>query len=276
MYNLLSGNISRLWKDKTFWLCMAAMLAYAVIYMLNGCRQARLGMEGYHTSIDDYYFHFAVSIGLFIALFSSMFLGTEYSDGTIRNKVVVGHTRADIYVANLAVTFLASLLIMAAWLAGGLVAVPELGLWELSVPQLLVYLAIAVLFVAALSSIFTFVAMLSVNKAVTVAVSICLFLGMLFVASTLYNGLAQPEMASGLEVTVDGVKMGEPTPNPAYISGGMRKLYEFLLDFLPTGQGIMMWQLEIGNPIRMILSSVLLTVGPALGGMALFSRKNLK
>ena len=276
MRNLLSANIFRLFKDKTFWLCMAAMLAYAVFYMLNGCRQAKFGMEEYHTRIDDYYFHFAVPIGLFIALFSSMFLGTEYSDGTIRNKIVVGHTRADVYLADLAVTFLASLLIMAAWLIGGLVAVPELGLWELGVTKLFEYLLIAVLIVAALSSIFTFVGMLSVNKAVTVAVSIFLFLGMLLAASNLYNGLAQPELASGLEMTANGVKMGEPMPNPAYVGGSMRKLYELLMDFLPTGQGILMWQLEVGNPIRMGLSSVLLTVGPTLGGMALFGRKNLK
>ena len=34
-----------------------------------------------------------------------MFLGTEYSDGTIRNKIIVGHTRVRIYLANLNVIY---------------------------------------------------------------------------------------------------------------------------------------------------------------------------
>ena len=33
--------------------------------------------------------------------FCQPFIGTEYSDGTIRNKIVVGHSRSTIYLANL-------------------------------------------------------------------------------------------------------------------------------------------------------------------------------
>ncbi|MGY3662454.1 MAG: hypothetical protein ACXAHE_00930 [Roseburia sp. 1XD42-69] len=47
-----------------------------------------------------------------------MFLGTDYSDGTIRNKLTVGHTRTNIYLANLIVTFAAGLLIMCVWFIG--------------------------------------------------------------------------------------------------------------------------------------------------------------
>ena len=101
MRKLLSVNFSRLWKDKIFWLCMGAMLIYSVVYMLNGSRQAAISLSEYNYSIDKYYFHFALAIGAFCSLFSSMFLGTEYSDGTIRNKIIVGHTRTSIYLANL-------------------------------------------------------------------------------------------------------------------------------------------------------------------------------
>ena len=79
MRRLLAANFSRLWKDKTFWLCMGTMLVYSIVYMLNGCRQATIRLPEYHYSIDEYYFHFAIVIGAFCALFSSMFLGTDYS-----------------------------------------------------------------------------------------------------------------------------------------------------------------------------------------------------
>ena len=276
MRRLLAANFSRLWKDKTFWLCMGTMLVYSIVYMLNGCRQATIRLPEYHYSIDEYYFHFTIVIGAFCALFSSMFLGTDYSDGTIRNKIVVGHTRTSIYMADFILIFSATLLLMLVWMIGALVGIPALGVWEIGSIRLLVYLLIAVMFAAAFSGIFTFVSMVSANKALTVAVSIFLFLGLLVLASMVYNDLGQPEMVSGVEITANGMEMGEPAPNPNYVSGKMRILYEFILDFLPTGQGVQMWQLEISNPIRMLLSSVFITAATTLGGIFVFKRKNLK
>lgn len=276
MRKLLSANFSRLWKDKFFWLCMGAMLIYSVVYMLNGCRQATIDLSEYSYGIDAYYFHFAISIGAFCALFSSMFFGTEYSDGTIRNKIVVGHTRANLYIANLITVFTATLLMMLVWLIGALIAIPTLGVWKMGIPNLLVYLFIAVMFVAAFSAIFTFVYMMSANKAATVVISILLLLGLLISSSMLYEALRRPEMTSGVQITANGMEMSEPTPNPYYVSGTTRKIYEFIVDCLPTGQGLKMWQLEISNPVRMIVSSVVITLLTTLGGILAFKRKNLR
>lgn len=276
MLKLLSANFSRLRKDKTFWLCMGAMLIYSVVYMLNGSRQAIIDISEYNYSIDQYYFHFAVIIGAFCSLFGSMFLGTEYSDGTIRNKIAVGHTRVSIYLANLITTFAATLMIMFAWLIGALVAIPTLGIWRMGIPNLLAYLGIAVMFEAAFSAIFTFICMQCSNKAVTIANSMLLFLGILAFASITYNALSEPEMTSGIQITANGMQMGEPAPNPNYVSGVTRQIYEFIVDFLPTGQGLQMWQLEIGNSIRMLVSSLAITVLTTLGGIIIFKRKDLK
>ena len=276
MCKLLSANFSRLRKDKIFRLCMGAMLIYSVVYMLNGCRQATADSSEYHYSIDAYYFHFAIIIGAFCAVFGSMFLGTEYSDGTIRNKIVAGHTRTSIYIANLLTLFIATLLMTLIWLIGALVAIPTLGVWKMGIPNLLGYLSIAMMFEAAFSAIFTFVCMQSTNKAITVVVSMLLFLGLLVFASMVYDGLNQPEMTSGVQITANGMEMSESFPNPNYVSGAMRKIYDFILDFLPTGQGIKMWRLEIGNAVRMFISSVVITISTTLGGIFIFKRKDLR
>ncbi len=48
---------------------------------------------------------------LFIAaVFVGVFVGTEYSDGTIRNKIITGHSRCRIYLANTLVCTLAAVL----------------------------------------------------------------------------------------------------------------------------------------------------------------------
>lgn len=276
MHKLLSANFSRLRKDKFFWLCMGAMLIYSVVYMMNGCRQATVDLSEYNYSIDKYYFHFAVIIGAFCALFSSMFLGTEYSDGTIRNKIIVGHTRTSIYIANLITSFTATLLLMLVWLIGALVAIPTLGVWEMGVPNLFAYLLVAVMFEAAFAAIFTFVCMQTTNKATTVVISMLLFLGLIVFASMINAGLSQPEMTSGVQISASGIHMSDPTPNPNYISGSRRTIYEFIVDFLPTGQGLQMSQLEIDNAVRMLVSSVVITALTTLGGLFVFKRKDLK
>ncbi len=275
MNKLLSANFMRLKKDKVFWLCMGVMLIYAVVYMLNGCRQAAFDMSEYNYSIDKYYFQFALSIGAFCALFGSMFFGTEYSDGTIRNKIIVGHTRTSIYIANLITAFTATLLMMSVWLIGALIAIPTLGVWEMSISHLILYLLIAVMFVSAFSAICTFVNMTSSNKAVTVAVSILLFLGLFAFSCWIDNALSQPKMTSGVIITANGMDMSEPSPNPHYVSGITREVYDFIIDFLPTGQGLKMQQLEITHPVRMLISSVIITLLTTLGGLSVFKRKNV-
>lgn len=276
MNKLLRSNFSRLWKNKLFWLCMGTMFVYSIVYMLNGCRQAARDMSEYHYSLEQYYFHFALLIGFFCTLFSSMFFGTEYSDGTIRNKIIVGHTRTDIYMSSLLTTFIATLLIMSVWLVGALIAVPTLGFWKMGVMHLIEYFLIAVMLVLVFSAICTVVNILSSNKAITVVISILLFLGLTLFASMVYNALSEPEMASGVLITENGLEMAEPTPNPKYVTGLTRKIYDFLVDFLPTGQGLRMWQLEISNPIRMIVSSAFITVLTTVGGIFTFKKKNIK
>ncbi len=276
MNKLLRSNFARLWKDKLFWLCMGAMLVYAVMFMLNGCRQATADMSEYQYSIDQYYFHFALSIGLFCSVCGSMFFGTEYNDGTIRNKIIVGHTRADIYLASLITTFAATLMIMSVWLVGALVAVPTLGFWKIGVLRLLSFLLIAVLFVLALSAIFTVINMLSSGKANTFLISVLLFIGLLLLASMIYNGLSEPEMVSGVQITQNGLDMTEPSPNPNYVTGLRREIYDFVVDFLPTGQGLRMWQLEVIHPIRMIVSSLFITAVTTAGGIFAFKKKNIR
>ena len=83
-------------------------------------------------------------------------------------------------------------------------------------------------------------------------------------------------MSSGIIMTAEGMRMSEPSPNPDYIGGNLRNAYEFVLDLLPTGQGILMTNVEIARPLRMGLCSVTITVIMTLCGLILFDKKDLK
>ena len=273
MYKLLCASFARLWKNKVFWGEMAAMLTLEIMITLQ--IQSNISL-GYVYTLDQSYFSMAPMLGLFCAIFSSLYLGTEYTDGAIRNKLIVGHGRAGIYLANLLVSYAATLLFALAWLAGGLVGIPTLGTWQMGYAGLASYAGVIALFTLALSAVFTFVGMAFSGKAASAVCSMLLYLGLLVWASMVYNSLCQPEMSSGIIMTAEGMRMSEPSPNPDYISGNLRKAYEFVLDLLPTGQGILMANVEIARPLRMGLCSAAISALVTLCGLVMFGKKDLK
>ena len=277
MRELLRAGLSRMMKNKTLWAAAAVLLAWSAGSMLNGCRQAAMStMSSSDLFLDHYYFNLAPLLGLFCAVFISLFLGTEYSDGTIRNKIIVGHSRNTVFLSHLGVCFTASLVFAAVWFAGGLVGIPFLGWFHMPALQLVCFLLLAVLFIGALCAFFTALGSLFSNKAAGAVSAILLFLALMVLASMIYNRLCEPEMFSGVVMTAQGIQMGDPVPNPDYLRGGARVFCEILLELLPTGQGILLANLEIAHPLRMALFS-LGTIAACTGaGMFAFRQKDLK
>lgn len=277
MSELMSAHLFRIKRDKTFWACVAVMLVCSVGVMLNGCRQAgSMAAYGYQMNLERYYFTLAPAVGLFAGVFSGLFLGTEHSDGAVRGKLIVGHSRRQVYFASLLTNILAALMITAAWLIGGLVGVPVLGLWKMSGIAVAINILVAVGSAVAIAAMFTLLGMLVTKKSNGVVAAILLFLGLLLTASWVYNALMEPEMTAGFIMTVDGVQTAELTPNPNYVSGVMRKVLELILDILPTGQEALLCNGGIARPLLNLVASGAIAVFTTLAGIAVFERKDLK
>lgn len=254
---------------------MAGILVCSVSNVLNG---ARLAAEdpGQIYTIDPYSFQTVLVIGFVCALFDGLFFGTDYSDGTLRNKIIIGHTRTAIYLANLICAFAISMLFLAAWTAGTLVGIPMLGFWKMGEVNLLICLLILIMALLAFSALYTMIAMLVSSRTMALLVSVILFSGLLLLAASLYNALGEPETSSGFVMGANGNPIVQSMPNPKYVSGFKRDLYDMLIDCLPTGQGIRLWQLEVAHPLRMILFSAAVTVVSTLLGLLAFRKKDLK
>ena len=275
MRKLISADFCRLRRDKAFWIGTLAMLAFTVALMLVGGQVALKDSSEFQYALDDDYFCYAIPIGLPIAVYVSLFLGTEYSDGTIRNKLVVGHTRRDIYLSHLFTNIVGGLSMLLASLLGGLVGIPFLGTWKMG-KMVLVFLLISVLFIISYVAIFTLIGMLCSNKAISAVLTILLFLGLMCFAMYLYSRLSEPEMINGLIITQEGMQMGDPSPNPRYLTGTKREIYQFIIDCLPSGQGGQMQEFNMPHPVRMIISSVVIAIATTLGGIVAFEKKDLK
>ena len=277
MRKLLSASFVRVWKDKVFWLCLIGMLGMNIFIILNGCRQAGGAMAEYEYTLDRYFYNEAPLVGMFSAIIVSMFVGTEYYEGAVRNKLAVGHTRSNIYLSNYLVCYIAGLCIVAAWLISGFVGVPFLGGLQAGVAGVLKSLFIAAGYTAAFTAIFALVSNFANNRAALAVLTILVYIALLLAASKIYSCLEEPETIAYTWLSAEGViQMMEPEANPLYIGGTKRIIFEFLLDFLPTGQGILLSDAATTHPIRQILCSMGITIATLFVGCQFFKKKDLK
>lgn len=283
MNRLLSANFMRLKKYKPFWGCVIFMAVQAVsfpVIQYNKIKEMNeAGGQVFETVLDNQLFVFVMFIGLVASVFCGLFLGTEHSDGTIRNKVVVGHNRSSIYFANLTVSVAGSLAICAAFIIPYLaVGYPLLGGFHTEIKQILL-LGLAGLMVAVVfASLFTLIAMVSHNKAAIAVACILLAFVSMFGGQYIESRLNAPEMWESYSYTTDSGQVIErpAEKNPMYLEGAEREVYEFLHDFLPGDQQQQIGTMKAEKPITLMGYSAGLAVVATGVGICLFKRKNLR
>ena len=92
----------------------------------------------------------------------------------------------------------------------------------------------------------------------------------------IYGALSEPETTTPVVMTQNGVEFGDPAPNPAYVSGARRMLYQFAVDALPTGQSILIANQELARPVLSACASIGIYLLVSAAGIAIFKRRDLK
>lgn len=276
MRKLFSANQIRLTKTKVFWFTVAFALCFAVFSVLQGAKVDAIG--NLERDLDYYYFQPLPYVGLIISVFIALFFGTEYSDGTIRNKLIVGHKRSDVYLASLFTCFLGVWVVILAWLLGGLAGIPYFGLWSVGIPKLCQYVGISVLSIMAIASILVLESQIISNKTICAVVVIFTALALILAGSYFYNALQEEETSvEWVSISSDGiVEYGPTIANPAYIGGGLRKVYQAMLCIIPTGQAFLIAEKEVTQPFIMCICSLAVVAVTTLIGVVLFRKKNIK
>ena len=196
-----------------------------------------------------------------LSVLITLFIGTEYSDKTIRNRLVVGHSRFEVYLSNLIICLASA---WAMYAVGVIVAVaagvPLLGNYAHSLKLLFPQLLCAVLSISALVSIAVLLAMLISNRVISSVVALLLSVGLAYVPTPLWDKL----YSSFNEITLTGWK---------------RMVYKVLYDFLPTCQ-LYQYTSDIEsfpkNLALFPLYSILIIVVTTAIGLVIFKKKNLK
>lgn len=274
---LFSAYLARLGKNVMFWGLLLLMAGMGVIVPVIA--HFEMLKYGVSYSCESRLAWHVMLTGIFTALFTAWFLGTEYSDGTIRNKLIAGHTRRNIYLASLGICMLAHTVILILHMF----IISVFGQWliapfRMNAGELVLFYLLSLLTGITFTSIYTMIVMLIQNKSASVMLCALTCLALFAASFYIYMRLSAPEMIpKGYIISIDGVMENQGMePNPQYVQGFRRTVYEWFLNILPFGQSVRLAEMNLENGLRMVLCSLCLTAGMVFAGLYCFERKDLR
>lgn len=280
MRKLLSANFSRLWKSKVFWVLEGFCFGFGILaYILVAINTRNLGQRWLEYEAHVYFYLPILFIAAIIAIFACFFIGNDYSDGTLQNKLVVGHSRVNIYFSFFLTVCVASVLFLLAHvLAMLIVGLPLSGAAVLTHVELQPWRIMNLLLTAiAYAVIFTLLSMLDSNMARNVVVSLLLAGVLIFAGIYFYGKVSEPEYIQLVTPQSDGsFLLQEGSPNPEYLTGMTRIVYHWITLILPSGSVMLSLDKHLGFDWRNPLCSVVMILLLTVVGISFFKRKNIK
>ena len=239
MKNLLCAYFSRLWKEKMFWAAVIFMAAAGFFFtVIQHIAQQPYRDPAHPTTPEEFCFNFHQLIGVVSAIVCCLFLGREFQDGALRNQLIAGHSRTVVYLAGLVVNILSALLLCLCYVLFACVTgIPLMGGFQADTGTILLLLLGNLLTVMAYCSLFTLIEMLSASRTGAIVTALLATLVLLALGTLLVGRLQEPEwlsMASGVDET-GSLIFGQAQPNPSYLGGPMRTVFQVLVNLLPTG-----------------------------------------
>lgn len=258
LLRLLRADFYRLFRSKWLWLSVFAMLGLSLGFV----SMQYSGMD-YTVALDRVVFLPLSVYGVIAAAMVSLFVGEDFSDGCIRNKIAAGRSRNAVVLSHLIVCCFSCVVIYLVMFA----VTVSLGLvfFENNVPaeQLLGFAFLGLTVCVAYACVYCALTILIGSRTSGVVICMIVSFAMLFAALHTNQIVIQQPVKNGL-------------PNPHYVSGMLRHIYVWLHDLNPTGQAAQLSAMSCQSPLRWIgvnVAWLMLCVG---AGMGIFQRKNIR
>ena len=286
MNKLLRANFFRLIKNKIFWGIIVITLGITSVLLFNTI----INNQGEtKESIDRLLVMYMYFIGIAMAIFISLFVGTEYSDGVLRNKIVIGHSRKHIYLADLITSIIVGLCIQLIYmLIVAVIGIPIFGTLQMTIEKFLFVIIDIVFIIITYASIFTCITLLCSD--ITVSTVSCMILVLImFIASMALSSTANTMKYRETYIqTENGEIEVHQKLNPDYPGDLKKNVAKTILYCLPTGQTSQIISQISKKPFQItnymsddelktvFLYSVGVTIVITGVGMYCFKRKDLK
>lgn len=183
MINLLRADLYRLFRSKALYICTFISIIFALLNVLiikyTYSSVSMLGMYSFMISKLSAVWmieNFSSNVSLFIAIFIAIFITSEFTFQTIKNITSRGFSREKIYASKYISSCIASLIIF--FLSFISVIILSTIMWGFgTIPDkfainLLCMLALQVLYLISLTSIFTMIAFLVRNNGGAISINI--------------------------------------------------------------------------------------------------------
>ena len=258
MKGILRADFIRLRRSSAFRFSLIGMLVLAAAFMLI---QAK-AMD-YTVPLSRVIFLPMSMYGIAMAAFVSVFAGTDFSDGFIRNKLLIAENRSSLVISQIIVSCFGCVIVyilVTAFSAG-------LGRFffenNVDAAVFIRFFAIGLGMSIATGCLFSVVTMICASKTKAIILCMGLAFGMLFLCLHTNEVLVQSEYRDGVL-------------NPHYVGGIRREICSLLHDLNPCGQAAQLSAWRVWHPIRALFISFLVIAGSTTLGCLLFSRKDIK
>lgn len=276
MIKLLRADLVRMYKTKLFWICAAAAMALGFFgSVLKGTMLASFpnGLSG-----EEIGAYSAMLTAVFItAVFSALFLGTDHSDNTIRNKLAVGYTRAEIYFADLFVVTTGALCFAAAGILGAALKLAvKKSRFDFSAVAFGIVACVCALFAAC--AFFTLMSTLITKKSSAVVWSLFITIGVCFGSAYVSQRLNEKELNYGsyYDETIGDYTETGYYPNPRYVSGAKRAVMTTANNLTAFGCIFQAEAFETGETRLLPLYPLGAAAALSAAGVLMFGKKDLK
>lgn len=161
MTNLIKTDFSRLFRKLSFWVCLVIICGLSVFPLALQKYVDTISNAEYTAKVEDFLLSTnIIFIPLLIAIVAGIYVVKDFTDHTVRNKIVYGYSRISIYISNWIVSAFVALFYFFASIAVTLaVGIPLLGtntevLFSevsiyyilISIPHLLTYVSMTLFF----------------------------------------------------------------------------------------------------------------------------------
>ena len=281
MINLLDAGFTKLFKSLIYRLAALFCLLYSLFLVATRIIDSISYPNLPRTTLDGIISSGPVMLQLLAPVFISLFIGREYSDQTLRNKISVGHSRMNIYLSNLIISVVGTLILYVIYVIPiSIFGYTYFPAFETPIEKLICVQLIGMVIMIAVASLYSMLSILIPNKAVTAVLSllaafVIFMFGMLVHVSLEEDRIARGEVERDYSILVE--ESGEVYKSDSVLSDSERKLFESIDVTLPSSQAVNISNSNIPDKWKkMVVSDIVLTVLTSAAGIIVFRRKDLK
>lgn len=264
MNNLIKANFYKLKNDKKTFVILGLSLLIGMTVIISKIiisyfmpNQPELGVivEALKPNCKKLFLSgisLSENIGILFPLCISLFIGAEFSQNTIRNKIITGHSKTNIYLSNLVMSVVLGLAIYATYQLSVLsIGLPLFGWAEKFVlAEFIQQLTISLLIIITYSALTNFVSMLSKSLVLSLIINLIgtIFLSIIFASLPFLP-----------------------------VKGLFREIIDFIMQITVFGQSILIQnETSLSLLICTIVSSLITFGGLTALGCFLFEKSDIK